>query len=413
MKNAKKKSKKSQKNKPKLAVKLNKKTVISLVSAVCGILVIVGISIGVHIYKKRKADRTVRIAFYGLSQEMTEMLKAQIPQEEEIILDFDVISDSDFDLQIIKDKYDMLFTWRGEITDALSGVAEDIPAKVLETMPNSMRNKKCVPIFLDHCELAFSNAVLNKLNKDVPLSVTAFSDFLTSAKGVVFSPFFCNGAEDRILIDFVGAFVMGKGGLSAYNKLIDELRKTEELEAVMDVKLDNKDLTLRSVLDELKTWPKEGLTHPSWYNGFGNDLLFFAQDKQLACFFTLLSEHRKIPYNVIKDYESSLLPPDQSATNYGLIAPAVSVMLLSDNSNCKRYVANFFTEEAQTSFSDKTNLAPVHYRAQAYDRQADDVRFWAASCAGGAVPDLYLAVYQRKVKELEKICTEIRSYVRN
>jgi hypothetical protein len=87
-------------------------------------------------------------------------------------------------------------------------------------------------------------------------------------------------------------------------------------------------------------------------------------------------------------------------------------MLLSDNSNAKRYIANFFTEETQTEFSDKTNLAPVHSRAQAYDRQADDVRFWAASCAGGAVPDLYLAAYQRRPEELKKLCGEVRSYVR-
>ena len=140
--------------------------------------------------------------------------------------------------------------------------------------------------------------------------------------------------------------------------------------------------------------------------------MYFAEDGQLGSFFTLLSEHRKIPYNVIKNFESSLFPPDFSANDYGLIAPAVSAMLLSDNSNCKRYLAAFFTEETQTEFSDKTSLAPVHYRAQAYDRQADDVRFWAASCAGGALPDLYYAVYQRKPEELKKICGEIRGYVR-
>ena len=147
-------------------------------------------------------------------------------------------------------------------------------------------------------------------------------------------------------------------------------------------------------------------------NGRGNDLVYFAESNQLGSFFTLLSEHRKIPYNVIKNFESSLFPAEVNANNYGLIAPAVSVMLLSDNSNCKRYIGAFFTEEAQTEFSDKTNLAPVHYRAQAYDRQADDVRFWAASCAGGAVPDLYLAVYQRRPDDLAKMCAEIRGYLR-
>ena len=162
----------------------------------------------------------------------------------------------------------------------------------------------------------------------------------------------------------------------------------------------------------LKSWPGEGYTHPSWYNGRGNDLLFFAEDAQLGSFFTLLSEHRKIPYNVIKNYESAMFPLNVSPANYGLIAPALSCMLLSDNSNAKRYIANFLTEENQTEFSDKTSLAPVHSRAQAYDRQADDVRFWAASCAGGAVPDLYLAAYQRRPEELKKFCTDIRSYLR-
>ena len=414
MKNSKKKLNKLLKKmeKAKSAVKLTRKTVIYLISGFCAVVLITGICIGVHVYQKRKADRTVRVAFYGLSEEMCTLLKEKIPQEENIILEFDVISDGAFDTAVVKQKYDMLFTWRGEITDTLSASAEDIPQKILESIPTSLRNKKCVPILLDHCELTFSKEVIKKINKEIPMSYTGFNTFLESAKGVVFSPFFCNGAEDRIMIDFLGAIVMAKGGLNAYNTFIEELRKASALDDVLDVTLDKKRLTLRSILDELKTWPQAGYTHPSWFNGRGNDLFFFAEDKQLACFFTLLSEHRKIPYNVIKDFDASLFPPEVSASNYGLIAPAVSVMLISDNTNCKRYIGNYFTEEAQDELSNKTMLAPVHYRAQAYDRQADDVRFWAASCAGGAVPDLYLAVYQRKSKELSKICTEIRNYVR-
>lgn len=410
-------SKKSGKNKKaikkaKIRKPISKKTVIYGLSAICAVLLIIGICVGVKVSRKRKADRTVKIAFYGLSEEMCSLLQSKIPQEDEIILQFDVISDNDFDLQIVKEKYDMLFTWRGEITDTLSASAEEIPSKVLETMPNSLRNKKCLPIILDNCEFAFDKEVLQKANKDVPESFEDLIDFLNTAKGLVFSPFYCNGAEDRILIDFLGALVMANGGLKAYNQLISELRKAESLESVIDVNLDGKGLTIRTLLDMLKTWPNDGLTHPSWYHGLGNDLLFFAESKQLACFFTSLSEHRKIPYNVIKNYESYLVPTNYGADNYGLIAPAVSVMLLSDNGNCKRYITYFFTEDAQAELSDKTCLAPVHYRAQAYDRQADDVRFWAASCAGGAMPDIYLAVYQRKEKELAQICSEIRDYVR-
>ena len=419
MKNPKKKTKKISKKTRKAMeaasarrAKISKKTLLNIAAVLCGIVLVVGICIGVHVIKKRRADRTVRVAFYGLSEDMCAMLKEKIPQEENIILEFDVISENAFDAGLVKDKYDMLFTWRGQITDSLQASAEDIPQRVLETMPTVLRNKKCVPILLDHCELAYYTKTFKDTGLEIPASFKEYQAFLNAAKSKVFSPYFCNGAEDRIMIDFIGALVMAQGGLKAYNKLIDELRINNSLDAVLDVKLDEKECTLRSILDMLKNWPKEGLTHPSWYNGRGNDLLFFAEDAQLGSFFTLLSEHRKIPYNVIKNYESAMFPVNVSPANYGLIAPAISGMLLSDNSNAKRYIANFFTEETQTEFSDKTNLAPVHSRAQAYDRQADDVRFWAASCAGGAVPDLYLAAYQRRPEELKKLCGEVRSYVR-
>lgn len=414
-KNSKKISKKTRKAMEAASVrraKISKKTLLNIAAVLCGIVLVVGICIGVHVIKKRRADRTVRVAFYGLSEDMCTMLKEKIPQEENIILEFDVISENAFDAGLVKDKYDMLFTWRGQITDSLQASAEDIPQRVLETMPTALRNKKCVPILLDHCELAYYTKTLKDTGLEIPASFKDYQAFLNAAKTKVFSPYFCNGAEDRIMIDFIGALVMAQGGLKAYNKLIDELRINNSLDAVLDVKLDEKECTLRSILDMLKNWPNEGLTHPSWYNGRGNDLLFFAEDAQLGSFFTLLSEHRKIPYNVIKNYESAMFPVNVSPANYGLIAPALSGMLLSDNSNAKRYIANFFIEETQTEFSDKTNLAPVHSRAQAYDRQADDVRFWAASCAGGAVPDLYLAAYQRRPEELKKLCGEVRSYVR-
>ena len=408
------KTKKSKKNlKQKKDFKIKKSTLYTIIGVVAGIAIIFSTVCIVRTIKKRIEDRTVRVAFYGLSEDKCELLKKYIPQEENVILEFDTISEGKFDLSVVKQKYDMLFTWKGEITSSLADVADDIPQRVLETMPQSLRDKKCVPILLDHCEFSYRQDLLKKTGLDnPPSSFNSFMEYLNSAKGIVFSPFFCNGAEDRILIDFTGALVMANGGLNAYNKLTEELKKVSGLEEIIDVDLNSQGFTLRSALDLVKEWPKQGLTHPSWFNGRGNDLLYFAEDNQLGVFFTLLSEHRKIPYNVIKNYETFLVPPNFDGSDYGLIAPAISCMLISDNQNCKRYIANFFTEDAQAELSNQTNLGPVHYRAQAYDRQADDVRFWSASCKGGAVPDLYLGVYQRKPELLAKMCTEIRNYVR-
>ena len=403
----------SKKNTSKKNSKKNNKTVllvITIILCLCGVTG--GIMATVSGIKKSKEDKTVRIAFYGLSEEYVNILQEKIPVEEKIILKMDVLSEGNLDLGALKQKYDMLFTWRGEITDTLEAASEEIASKILETIPTSLRNKKCVPILLDHCELAYNIAVVNSTTETLPSSFPGFLNYLNQAKSKVFSPFFCAGANDRILTAFVGSLVEAVGGVSAYNSLIDELKAGTEFDALLDKELGKSKITLRSVLEMLKTWPGEGLTHPAWFNGQQNDLIYFAHDDYLGVFFTFLKDHRNIPYETISKYESFVMPPVSSTTEYGIIAPAISCMLLSDNSNAKRYLAEFFTESAQEELSYKTKLAPVHSRAQAYDRQADDVRYWAASCAAGALPDLYLAVWQRNLSGCAEFAKNIRNMVK-
>ena len=406
-KNSKKMNQKSEKSQ-----KTNKVIKLAAIIVVALAVVISSVTATVSTIKKKKAERTVRIAFYGLSEEYVEILKERIPVEDKIILKMDVLSEGAIDLAAIKDKYDMLFTWKGEITDSLEASSEDIPTKIIESMPSSLRNKKCVPILLDHCELAYSKDVINKTIENMPSSLPTFLNYLNQAKNHVFSPFFCAGADDRVLTAFVGSLIEAMGGVKAYKNLIAELKNGTDFEELLDKDLGAPNVTLRSVLDMLKSWPKEGLTHPAWFNGQKNDLLYFADDNHIGVFFTFLKDHRNIPYQTISKYESFVVPPVSSTIEYGIIAPAISCMLLTDNSNCKRYLSEFFTEDAQADLSNLTKLAPVHSRAQAYDRQSDDVRFWAASCPGGALPDLYLAVYQRNPTAFAEFAKNIRACVK-
>lgn len=401
------KNKKSEKSQ-----KTNKivKMVVIIVLAVC--VVAGGITTIVSTVKRKNAEKTVRIAFYGLSEEYVSILKEKIPVEDKIILKMDVLSEGAIDLAAVKEKYDMLFTWKGEVTDALEASSEDIPAKIVECMPSSLRNKKCVPILLDHCELDYSKDVVSKTTENIPSSLPTFLNYLNQAKNHVFSPFFCAGADDRILTAFVGSLLESMGGIKAYKNFITELKNGTDFEELLDKDLGSPNVTLRSVLDMLKSWPKEGLTHPAWFNGQNNDLIYFADDNHVGVFFTYLKDHRNIQYQTISKYESFVVPPASSTIEYGIIAPAISCMLLTNNSNCKRYLAEFFTEDSQAELSNLTKLAPVHSRAQAYDRQADDVRFWAASCPGGALPDIYLAVYQRNPTAFAEFARNIRNYVK-
>ena len=384
--------------------------IVTVILCFCG--VISGVMATVSSVKKAKAEKTVRIAFYGLSEEYVKLLQERIPVEEKITLKMDVLSEGNLDLGALKEKYDMLFTWKGEVTDTLEASSEEIPSKILELMPSSLRNKKCVPILLDHCELAYNIAVVQATTENVPSSFPTFLNYLNQAKNEVFSPFFCAGADDRVLAALIGSLIEANGGVSAYNDFIEALRTGTDFEELLDKELGVSKITLRPVLEMLKSWPKEGLTHPAWFNGQQNDLLYFAHDNHVGVFFTFLKDHRNIPYETISKYESFVMPPVSSTTEYGIIAPAISCMLLTSNSNCKRYLAEFFTEDAQAELSNLTKLAPVHSRAQAYDRQADDVRFWAASCPGGALPDLYLAVWQRNAAGCGEFAKKCREYIR-
>ena len=380
-------------------------SILSLVVVACAATLVVSY------VKKTKEDRTVRVAFYGLSEEYCTLLQEYIPVEDKINLVCDILSEDSTDLSTIKNKYDMLFTWKGEITDALEKSSDEIPAKILETVPRSLRNNKCMPILLDHYELAYSKNVINQLDNNIPTSFSAFVEYLEDAKPYVFSPFFCNGGNDRIVAALVGSIILANGGKPAYINFIEELRSGTEFDTLLDVDL-GKGLTLRYVLETLKTWPEKGYIHPAWYNANGSDLLYFADTNQIGVFFTSLQEHREIPYDIISRFESFLMAPTYSSLEYGIIAPAISVMLISDNANAKRYIEAFFTEQAQEQLSYKTKLAPVNSRTQAYDRQADDVRFWAASCPAGALPDVYLAAFQRKPEALKQFSESVRNFVK-
>ena len=385
---------------------------LAVIIIAAAVVIALGVTLIKTVVNKKRSDKTVRVAFYGLSGEYCDILKEQIPVEEGINLVYEILPEGIIDLGTVKDKYDLFFSWKGEVTEALEEASEDIPAKILEVIPSSLQNKKCVPVVLDNCELAYSKSVVEKTGGNMPSNFPLFLKYISDSRSYVFSPFFCNGADDRVFTAFIGNIIEAIGGVKAYKMFVDEIRKGSDFDTIMDLELTDGQLTLRKVLDSLKEWPDSGFTHPNWYSAYGNDLLYFAQEDHVAVFYTYLHEHRKIQYDVISKFEAFIMPPASSTVEYGVMAPAVSVMLFSDNSNAKRYVQELFTQEAQEELSTKTKLAPVHLRAQAYDKQADDVRYWVAACPGGALPDLYLAAFQRKPAEFKEFTSKIRNYIK-
>ncbi|MDY4832652.1 MAG: hypothetical protein SO161_09025 [Treponema sp.] len=374
--------------------------------------VIVISSVTILSIRKKIDDKTVKIAFYGLSQDLCQAIQQEFLEDERISAKYDLLAAGNVDLGNITNKYDMIFAWNGDVTQSLSKSAERIPAKVFENIPISLRNEYCIPILLDHFELAFNTDLIEKTQVNPLESFQSFTDFLQESKKYVFSPFFTYGIDEKMLLALTGSFVEALGGLESYKNLIDLMKTYKNLEDFCNIGLNEDGLCYADVLNMLKVWPKEEIIHPQWTVANRIDLEVFASDAQIACFYTNLSEHRKMKYETVSKFSVAKMPVVNEDVAHCLIAPSVNCVLISNNSNAKNFLKKLLTVEVQTRLSDKSMLAPVCYRAESYDSLADDVRFWAASCEGGVEPDLFNAVFQRDNNKMVLIANEIRDYLR-
>lgn len=356
---------------------------------------------------KKHSDKNVRIAFYGLTEQYENYIKELIPAQENVNLEF-VSLKNDVNLKSISKKYDLLFSWKGEVTDALEDSATSISYKAVSLVPETLQNKKCLPILLDSCELLYNKNSAIRKRGELPSDFNGFVQYLESSKGELVTPMVLNGGDDRILTAFVGNLVEKTGGKDAYEKLIAELRKGTDFESLLGTPLGN-NVTLKSTLELLKDWTKTGLLFKGWYNLSAADMSYFIEEKQTAVAFTFLSVHRTYPWKLMDDYESYLIPPLSKTIQTGVICPSVCAMQFSKNSNASRYLETLLSKQAQEALSDNTQLAPANSRARSFDKQADDVRYWAAGTKSGALPDLYNAAFQTKPEEFAEFAARIRN----
>lgn len=363
--------------------------------------------------RKKIADKTVNIAFMGLPQDLCEMIQDELKENSKLYVNFANLADGNNDLGIIKKKYDMIFTWKGEITQTLSDSSEKIPSKLLENIPITLRDDYCVPILLDYFELDLNKELINKVKINPEDGFQSFVDYLHESKKYVFTPFLANGADNRTLLALTGSFVEALGGVEAYTNLIQFMQTYEKLEDFCDIGLNENGLCYKDILDMLKIWPKEEILHPQWMIANKIDFEVFAQDNQVAAFYTNLSEHRTLRYEISNKFLTIKMPVENPEIPHCIIGSAVSCVILSDNSNVNSFLKKLLNQEVQTRLSDKSMLAPVHYHAEAFDSLADDLRFWVASCEGGIIPDLSQAVFQRQPEKMEVFVQEIRNYLKS
>ncbi len=392
-----------------------KEILILVLSFILGLFEIISL---VEYYKANSA-KNLDVAFYQMPKNLVDEIQKRVTSLYDGAITFTDISDVEFNEKDIGKKYELIFTKNGEATARLEKYAEDLPLEWYAGMPTSLRRSagKVLPFALDHYEMAYYKDGREKAGLDFPMSIPELQDYLKTMKGYVFSPFFCAGGEDEVLLAFVGAMVEGFGGTASYNKAVSLLLKKPSLAQNIDEELSvsknsSDKFTLRAILDMLRGWQNDGLVHPNWYAGKHGDLTAFMEDNQVGVMFTSLSVHRTIPYNSVKKFDADRVPVFSTRIDHGLIAPSYVAMKLTKYPYFDEILKDLVTDTSQKDLSMLSKLGPVSSRSQAYDRQADDVRFLAASCKDGPLPALGDAVFQTNPEAAHKFAEEIRTYLR-
>jgi len=290
-----------------------------------------------------------------------------------------------------KAKFDILVApWNDEI---IGYDLFDLSAFSAETMPRSIRalgldgdNKRiALPIAIDHVELAFRRDLFEQIGLVVEERVLSFGELDTALRTLVakdFFPLMVAGGEDRNLLDFVAALTLSSGGLEAYETVARTLTvfdwKTGDIKAFLAASTE-----LTEVLEILRRWKREEILHPEWTNFKTGDVLAVARLRLTAACVMRLSEHRTWPVEYLRNWQSSPFPfMDPRAAGTALLSPVITVSVSSGSrfaSKLAPLVSKLHEEKFQESVVQDWGLAPVHNTARAVDREAGDLRFWAAA----------------------------------
>lgn len=361
--------------------------------------VIVGIAIllasGVFVSVKIYEYRTTSVLFYNLPENARQILTDQITAERASGIKFTAFAANKVPTSRITKRFDLVFFWNDGKIVSLTDKAIPIDARLYNAMPGAIAKAgivggqpKALPILLDHYELAFYTTYRDAAGLRIPETLSGLENYLRAEKQFAEFPFICTGSDDRTLLALISALTDSLGGVSAYEALVDAIRKNPSLDSAMDARLSDT-VTLRVVLDKLRTWKQDGLIMPFWYELRETDIDAYMDNHLTAVVFMPLGAHRTKRFEIIKYYEATRFPIGNDDADHALVAPVLSGMLFRNTAGEQDILESLLSNKIQERLSGQTMLAPVASRAEANDRQADDVRFWAASCAGGPVAGLY------------------------
>jgi hypothetical protein len=308
-----------------------------------------------------------------------------------------------------------LYTWGNSELSAISDDFMDLTSPFLELLPRAQRRigqinqgQVALPLVLDHVELAFRRdyfADEGLMVEDRIETLEQAEQVWLSLKSESFFPLMVAGREQQDFLDLVSVLALSQGGFNGYSKLSTELRTSNRASGKLEefLSMETKAL-LESVAQRLGFWQSEGILHPEWINFSKADVLRFMETRLTSSVVMRLSTHRTMTPQQLRFWQSSAFPftaEQYTLRSGGLIAPAMVISARSDlpgSEAALERLPGLLEEPLQDRLGRLTGLAPVNSTVRTVDREADDLRYWAAA-SGGVLPSIADILMKEKATE--------------
>lgn len=317
------------------------------------------------------------------------------------------------DLNKSAKKMDLVFAYNGQAGYNLKNFAKKLPSALIQTVPDSFFNagQNAYPILLDHYGIFYYNRVRQGAKLKYPATYTEFEAYLKKIKSVVEIPLFVAGGSDSRLLAFVGAIVEGAFGSDAYFNFINALKSYKTMDELLTVNLSS-EKTVKDAFDILLDFERKGYLHTAWLGAKAGELKTYALDARFGIAFASLLDFRALGSMMGQGYSMDRMPVLNTRVKHGMIAPLIQIFCTSDKKVAMETVTSFSMVQVQNKISDTTMLALASAFAPSYDKEADDVRFLAASCAAGPLSDPLVAAFELDENRGKSFCRDLRSYLR-
>jgi hypothetical protein len=279
---------------------------------------------------------------------------------------------------------DMLFLYPSAANGRHSGSFSTLSPELVEPLSLPLRRSVeadgrawALPVAADTMELAWRKDLFGQGAKPSGLRLSDLGGLARGIKGKALTPLVTSGGDDRILVDLAGLLVIERGGLGPYlelAKLTD--RGDGRVAALLDRGLGG-GCSLRSSLECLADWKREGSLHQNWLEFKDKDLVSFIEGGISGLAIESLAQHRRVAYEAISAWDSSVIMARPSEGLPVATAGLVSIARPRTARGAKsfgRLASYLISQEGQRSLESSTRLAPVSSGVSAADAQASAAR---------------------------------------